>query len=506
MNYLIRYLKYITRKPQSLVIIALMLLFIPFAVFPGAIPLLDKVLRTEIGGLVRPVRASISEDQQVTDIFLPIIMKNFPVLETVFGVQMSTITVGGGLDKVTEANNYWVGGAVVEWSAVEPNQGDRNWGALASVEQQYKNAASRGMTVIANVRSTPEWAQEYDGYFCGPMKREHFDEFASFMVDLVKRYSQSPYNIKYWEIWNEPDIDPYDNKNIKFRSNLGCWGDISKSHYNGGYYADMLKVVYPEIKKADPNAQVLIGGLLLDCDPNNPPGGKNCDPATFFEGILINGGGPYFDSVSFHAYEWYFGALGKYGSANWDSSWNTTGPVVKEKVEFLKLLLDQYDVNDKYLINTETGLICDSCENNNEFETTKANYVAQVYAMAIDLDLRGNLWYSLLGWRNTSLLGENLEALPAFNAFKFARLELRDAERLGRLSGTDISNATNLIGYKFTRGDRQIWVLWSLDGNNHTVNLVPGTPLAIYDSLGNPQALSSSLEVGLTPLYIEWPQ
>ena len=36
-------------------------------------------------------------------------------------------------------------------------------------------------------------------------------------------------------------------------------------YYGGGYYAEMLKIVYPQIKAADPEAQILIGGLLLFC-------------------------------------------------------------------------------------------------------------------------------------------------------------------------------------------------------------------------------------------------
>jgi hypothetical protein len=40
-------------------------------------------------------------------------------------------------------------------------------------------------------------------------------------------------------------------------------------NFGGEYYGNMLKIVYPAIKSADPQAQVLVGGLLLDCDPVN---------------------------------------------------------------------------------------------------------------------------------------------------------------------------------------------------------------------------------------------
>ena len=59
------------------------------------------------------------------------------------------------------------------------------------------------------------------------------------------------------------------------------------------------------------------------------------------------------------------------------------------------------------------------------------------------------------------------------------------------------------MGYAFNRGDRRIWVLWSLDGNAHNVNL-GGTPVAVYDDLGNSISPSATLSVDLKPLYVEW--
>jgi len=58
-------------------------------------------------------------------------------------------------------------------------------------------------------------------------------------------------------------------------------------------------------------------------------------------------------------------------------------------------------------------------------------------------------------------------------------------------------------GYEFQRGDRRIWVLWSLDGASHLVNL-PGVPLAIYHVDGVSISPVGSLTVTLEPLYLEW--
>jgi len=64
------------------------------------------------------------------------------------------------------------------------------------------------------------------------------------MKALVVCYSVAPYNVKYWELWNEPDIaaSSFPGNNI-----FGCWGDPGDAYFGGGYYTVMLKVIYPKI-------------------------------------------------------------------------------------------------------------------------------------------------------------------------------------------------------------------------------------------------------------------
>jgi hypothetical protein len=79
------------------------------------------------------------------------------------------------------------------------------------------------------------------------------------MYDLVSRYSVAPYNVKYWEIWNEPDID---HTIFTSDSTFGCWGEQSDAlGFGGGYYAQALQAAYPQIKAADPEAQVCSAGF-----------------------------------------------------------------------------------------------------------------------------------------------------------------------------------------------------------------------------------------------------
>jgi hypothetical protein len=363
-----------------------------------------------------------------------------------------------------------------------------------------------GLEVILIVRETPAWARQLPGLGCGPILQEKLPAFAAFMRDAVTRYSAPPYNVKYWEMWNEPDVA---RQFVAPGFVFGCWGDNNDAYYGGRYYAEMLKAIYPQMKAADSQSQVLIGGLLSDCDPVNPPEEpvgsgrfKDCRPSQFLEGALENGAGDYFDGVSFHAYDYYWSELGVYQNPNWHSSWDVTGPVVIAKTRYFRDLLAAYGHPEKFLMNTEVALICGrdgtepSCQTA-EFDLTKAYYVPQAYASALAEGLTANVWYSLFGWRGSQLLGFENRPLPVYDAYRFAASQFRGATYTG-----DLDQFPGVKGYEISRDNVRVWIVWSLDGQPHTVQL-PSLPTAIYDVFGATLTASQEVTVTLAPIYIE---
>ena len=344
-------------------------------------------------------------------------------------------------------------------------------------------------------------------YHCSPIKPEKLENFASFMYDLVSRYSTPPYNVSFWELGNEPDVY---YKHISPTMPYGCWGDDQDEYFGGGYYAEMLKTVYPEIKAADPDAEVLIGGQLLSCDPVTPPETspgsgeyKDCKSAKFLEGILQNGGGDYFDGVSFHAYDYYYGEFSKYGNANWHSSWDTTGPVIIAKANYLRSLLGAYGYPDKFLMNTETALLCGKEGNESfcltdEFAHTKANYLAQSYATSLAEGLRANNWYSLTGWRGSALASQDMQPFPAYHSYVFSLQVLDNTAYLDR-----ITEYPGIHGYKFIKDDQELWTLWGIQENSLLIDL-PYIPQTVYDIYGNQLSATQNLEVTPNLIYIEF--
>jgi hypothetical protein len=238
-------------------------------------------------------------------IYLPLTGKSFPLL-TPFGVQIQGLTDPNINNLAQEAGIKWVRIDAFDWSKIEPLNTDSagyNWNAVD--EATLQTASNNGMEVIAIIRGTPSWAQKVPPYSCGPISETALPDFASFVSDLVNRYSVPPYNITYWQMGNEPDVDP--SLVLGYDSVFGCWGDSNQAYYGGEYYSDMLNLIYPTIKSADPDAKVIIGGLLQDCDPTFDQG---CITGKFFEGIIRNdiyNSGNNFDYVSFHGYSPYSG-------------------------------------------------------------------------------------------------------------------------------------------------------------------------------------------------------
>jgi len=432
---------------------------------------------------------------------------NLPIItqisnqESVFGVQMDPVSEVNGLSQLAAVQTTWTRRNGLLWSSVEPTEGARNWSAIAGLEQELIAASQKGVRVVLIVRSTPTWARLVSDSSCGPIRADKYAAFGAFMRDVVARYSVAPYNVKNWEIWNEQDIA------VKHAGNggddeYGCWGDPTDAYFGGGAYGEMLKVVAPQMKSADAQAQVLVGGLLLDCDPINPPTGKDCSPAKFFEGILRSGAGSAFDGVAFHAYDYYSYSLGKYSNSNWHSAWNTTGPVLIAKERFLKQILAAYNVTGKYLMNTESALLCFGCNdaagNGDTFRATKASYLVQANAAAMAEGLKVNVWYNVHGWFYSGLFDPGLVQGYTFRAFNFERQLLRNSP-LSR----SVTEYPNVMGYEFNRGDMRVWVLWSATTASQAITL-PAMPGAVYDTFGASQTASTALTVDQLPVYVVW--
>jgi hypothetical protein len=203
-----------------------------------------------------------------------------PSTESMTGIHILNLSSPQEVSLLKDTQAGWTRFDNFHWDQIESERTDPptyQWDTVN--EAGLRSAAENDINVIGMILFTPKWAQKVPGVACGPIAEDAFPAFADFVQATVERYNQPPFNVKVWEIGNEPDVpwgvvDPH--------SGYGCWGDVADADFGGGYYAEVLKVVYPASKSAEPEAQVLVVPLL-DCD-HQPPKARIA-LSRFLEGI-----------------------------------------------------------------------------------------------------------------------------------------------------------------------------------------------------------------------------
>lgn len=435
-------------------------------------------------------------------------------LELKYGSSISLFDGGQG-----EPINNWVHHNGLLWSEVEKTPGTYNWESthVKELNSYLEKMHNAGMEVILIIRSTPEWARSHD-QFCGPMDSGYIDDFADFVAQAVSKFSQAPYYVEYFEIWNEPDA-PQEFYDDRLTSQYGCWGDPydPQGYFGGTYYGQMLKQVYPKLKVASKDAQLVIGGLLLPADPEDAwwsewTGGRDwvySDMSKFIEGIFFEcQGTECFDLVNFHGYS-YYGAASAIelellaGAPH--PFWDERGGQVSGKLAYIKQLMNEYSV-DKPIILTEAALLNNyTYDYDPAFEATKADYVVYLFTRNIALDIKATIWHTAdyYGWQRSGLLDWNNNPLPAYHAYETLTKMLDGAVYAGELDNL----GQGIIGFRFTGGNAPYWVLFSEDGSTKqiTASQLPIWFHSANDLFGNQIArIGTTAPINFNrPIYIK---
>jgi hypothetical protein len=127
------------------------------------------------------------------------------------------------------------------WNAIEPQEGQYNWPFWDMLLEEAERA---NVQLIPYVAYTPEWAAESADQF---WKRPPRDPklYADFMFRIARRYRG---RIHSWEIWNEPDIGEY-------------WTGSPDQ------FAELVKLAAPAIRRADPEATLVLAGMSKGPSP-----------------------------------------------------------------------------------------------------------------------------------------------------------------------------------------------------------------------------------------------
>ena len=373
-------------------------------------------------------------------IYLPLVLKNYPLIN-IFGIAASS-----NLDLIQQSGGSWIRMTYyVNWSKVEQTEDKFDWSTMAGLENLLLQAAKERVQTVLVIQMSPEWARKYSNSPCGPIRSDKLNSFAKFAAEVVKQYSVPPYNIKYFQIWNEQDA-PVSNSG----SGFGCWGEFSDSYFGGEYYGQMLETVYPAMKAANPSIQVVTGAFLLDCDPRSWGDGycATKDKAkqwNFFEGVVKRAKN-YFDVVSFNGYAYYQEGKNTVWAERFvRREWAAAGGQVDGKINYLLQKMSQYGIN-KPIMLAESAII------DINSEEAKSDYLVWTYANTWSKGLKATFWYSLEGWRGSQLIYNNTP-LPAYYALQ---------TMTGILGQSDFKSREDNLGYTkfvFTLGSQEIWLL-----------------------------------------------
>lgn len=174
---------------------------------------------------------------------------------------------------IKDAGFTWVK-QQVQWSSIEPvEKGGFDW---AELDRVINSAHASGLNILLSVAKTPHWALA-PGLDHGPPANPR--DFADFMRTLATRYRGK---VQAYELWNEANF-------------AAEWKPVRPQPF-----VELLRVTYPALKQADPNA-VAIMGALTPTGVNDP--NIAIDDATYLRQLVAYNNGEvanYFDVLGVH--------------------------------------------------------------------------------------------------------------------------------------------------------------------------------------------------------------
>jgi hypothetical protein len=195
-------------------------------------------------------------------------------------------------DRAAQAGVQWER-LIFPWSLIQKT-GPAAWGDGYFSDQQIAQEVARGIQVVGLATYTPQWATSTPQT---PRPTNvpanlylPFDDpknyWGQFMYKLAQRYANQ---INIWVVWNEPDM--YTDA-IAY-----TWDGTIPDMYQ------LVKVAYQAIRKANPNAKVVLPGLTYWYDKD---GGRPLYLARFMDVASHDPtaaqNGDYFDIVDIHQY------------------------------------------------------------------------------------------------------------------------------------------------------------------------------------------------------------
>ena len=149
------------------------------------------------------------------------------------------------------------------WGDIEPQEGNFDFAKYDCIVELLR---SKGMHILGILHYSTDWASACGQWNCPPKDNKVFVNYAS---KVIERYKGQ---VKYWELWNEPDSATYWKEQDGLKS-----------------YCVLLKEVYRAAKQIDPECKILNGGIANGLSSVNH--------------LYENGAKDYFDILNIHYFQ-----------------------------------------------------------------------------------------------------------------------------------------------------------------------------------------------------------
>lgn len=271
------------------------------------------------------------------------------------------------LDLASEANIKWAR-EQFNWDVIEPTNDAYSWDVYDEIINKY---GEKGVNVLGLIAYSSSWASGNPGaadYYFYPPEPEAWRDYC---YNLALHFKG---RVDRWEIWNEPNLD-------------GFW----KPKADPDEYALYTKYAYDEIRRANPDAKVVIGGTS---------GTDDAFLSKVFAFYKKNYEEEPFDIVSIHPYR------EKDGNFNYKPEESVPGlNSFLTDMHSMRALMKGNKYGKKPIWLTEFGY---STYKDGVYDKTQSNFLMRQYLLALTMPRVNRLfWYD---FRDDSANNDYLES------------------------------------------------------------------------------------------------
>ncbi|MHB1296388.1 MAG: cellulase family glycosylhydrolase [Anaerolineae bacterium] len=376
----------------------------------------EEAFTEQVKGTVALAWLRLTQPEPRTDPYVPVAhagVSPFGV-NTFFEQEVEPEKIARSMALISEAGFRWIR-QEFPWEGIEiAGKGDftdPTWGGSTwtKYDQIVDLAEQYDLEIIARLDNPPAWSRAVgnaEGWTLAPP--DNYEDYGDFVYAVVSRYRG---RIRYYQIWNEPNIFPE-------------WGDQPADPEG---YVKLLQIAYRRAKEADPDAVIICAGLAQTTEEAPEEfGPRNVSDLVYLERMYEAGLQGNFDVMGAMVYGLWTGPYDRRASRDRTNF---------SRVELIREIMVEHGDGDKAIWATEIGWnatpegFSGPLPYGRVTEEQRAEYALEAYERAAqEWPWMGvmNYWFfrrpsdseKNQSWYYFRMLEDDFSALPVYDALK----------------------------------------------------------------------------------------